>query len=88
MPEKSKPAKVQAKTVKIAKPASGNQAVVTRKTKAAPSEGSPVLPLAERARLVAESAYYIAEARGFEPGNEQQDWLAAERQIDSTYRFA
>lgn len=88
MTEKSKPAKAQAKTVKIAKPPSGNQAVVTRKTKVAAAEGAPVLPSAERARLVAESAYYIAEARGFAPGNEHEDWLEAERQIDSRYRFA
>ena len=88
MPEKSKPAKAPVKTVKIAKPASGNQAVVTRKTKVAPGEGAPVLPLAERARLVAESAYFIAEARGFEPGNEHTDWLEAERLIDGRYRFA
>lgn len=27
---------------------------------------------------VAECAYYKAEARGFEPGHEMEDWLAAE----------
>lgn len=87
MAEKSKPAKAQAKTVKIAKPASGNQAVVTRKTKVGATEGAPLLPLAERARLVAEAAYYIAEQRGFEPGNEAADWFEAERQVDGSYRF-
>lgn len=30
---------------------------------------------------VACAAYYIAEARGFEPGHELDDWLAAEHQI-------
>lgn len=88
MPEKSKPAKAPAKTVKIAKPAAGNQAVITRKTKVSAAEGAPMLPQAERARLVAEAAYYIAEGRGFEPGNEQEDWLEAERRIDGAYRFA
>jgi hypothetical protein len=32
-------------------------------------------------RKVAEAAYYIAEGRGFEPGHELEDWIAAERQI-------
>ena len=27
---------------------------------------------------IAECAYYKAEARGFEPGHEMEDWLAAE----------
>jgi hypothetical protein len=31
---------------------------------------------------VARAAYYIAEARGFEPGHELDDWLAAEERID------
>lgn len=30
---------------------------------------------------IAESAYYKAEARGFEPGHELEDWLAAESEI-------
>lgn len=29
---------------------------------------------------IARSAYFLAEARGFEPGYELDDWLAAERQ--------
>lgn len=30
---------------------------------------------------VARAAYYIAEARAFEPGHELDDWLAAEERI-------
>jgi hypothetical protein len=30
---------------------------------------------------VAECAYYKAEARGYEPGHEIQDWLEAEAEI-------
>lgn len=30
---------------------------------------------------IAVSAYYKAEARGYEPGHEIQDWLAAEAEI-------
>jgi hypothetical protein len=31
--------------------------------------------------LVAESAYFKAERRGFAPGHELEDWLAAEREL-------
>jgi hypothetical protein len=30
---------------------------------------------------IAEAAYYRALARGFEPGQEMDDWLAAEREL-------
>jgi hypothetical protein len=36
----------------------------------------------ERQRLIAELAYGIAERRGFGPGNELNDWLQAEAEID------
>ena len=32
--------------------------------------------------MVEKAAYYAAERRGFEPGHELEDWLAAEQQID------
>lgn len=35
----------------------------------------------ERRRKVAEAAYYRAERRGFTPGSEDADWLAAEDEI-------
>ena len=35
-----------------------------------------------RAALIAAAAYYIAERRGFVPGYELADWLAAECEID------
>ncbi len=31
---------------------------------------------------VAEAAYFRAERRGFAPGHELEDWLAAEREIE------
>ena len=31
-------------------------------------------------------AYLLAERRGFEPGHEAEDWLAAEREIRQRYR--
>jgi len=36
-----------------------------------------------RRRLVAAEAYFLAERRGFAPGNELADWIAAEAAVDS-----
>lgn len=36
----------------------------------------------DRYRMIAEAAYFRAEQRGFSPGNELDDWLAAEIEID------
>lgn len=33
--------------------------------------------------MIREAAYFLAQARGFAPGHELDDWLAAERQIDA-----
>jgi hypothetical protein len=35
-----------------------------------------------RLQMIAEHAYYLAAERGFSPGNELDDWLAAEVAID------
>lgn len=31
--------------------------------------------------MTAEAAYYLAERRGFQPGHELEDWVAAEGEI-------
>jgi hypothetical protein len=36
----------------------------------------------ERERMIREEAYLRAEQRGFAPGNEMADWLAAESEVD------
>lgn len=36
-----------------------------------------------RESLIRERAYYLAEQRGFVPGYEERDWLAAENDVDS-----
>ena len=36
-----------------------------------------------RRRFIEETAYFIAERRGFIGGSPEQDWLAAEREIDT-----
>jgi hypothetical protein len=34
-------------------------------------------------KLIAESAYYRAQQRGFKGGNPVEDWLAAEREVNA-----
>jgi hypothetical protein len=36
-----------------------------------------------RRSMIAQAAYYRAERRGFEPGHEAEDWLAAESEVDT-----
>jgi hypothetical protein len=38
---------------------------------------------AEREAMIRDAAYFRAERRAFAPGNALEDWLAAEREIDS-----
>ena len=38
----------------------------------------------QRHSLIAEAAFLIAEERGFAPGQELDDWLAAEREVDQS----
>jgi Protein of unknown function (DUF2934) len=39
-----------------------------------------------RRALIAETAYLRAERRGFGPGHEVEDWLAAEAEVDALLR--
>ena len=53
----------------------------------------PTLPPAQltpeaRHALIAETAYLRAERRGFAPGQETDDWLAAEAEVDALLRAA
>jgi hypothetical protein len=63
-----------------------SKAVPTRPTR----PGSATLTAArlnlageDRRQLIAEAAYFRAERRGFQPGQELEDWLAAEIEIDA-----
>ncbi len=53
-----------------------------RATARAPRQQGVVVAPEERVAMIAEAAYYRAEARGFAPGGELEDWLAAEREVD------
>ena len=38
-------------------------------------------------KMIAESAYYKAEKRGFSAGHEIEDWLEAEREVNKQYFY-
>jgi hypothetical protein len=42
----------------------------------------------QRAALIAEAAFFRAEKRGFAPGHEVEDWLAAESEVDAKLMHA
>jgi hypothetical protein len=56
----------------------------TRVPSATPkARGAPVeVSREERYRLICEAAFLRAERRGFTPGGEVEDWLAAEEEVD------
>jgi hypothetical protein len=48
----------------------------------APPAKPPAMPSAtELYEMICEAAYYRAEKRGFTPGAEAEDWLAAEAEV-------
>ncbi len=63
---------------KSTKPTTGK----ARKTKAR-EQAAAVVEGALREELIAVAAYFKAAQRGFAPGNEVEDWLAAEREFDA-----
>jgi len=78
VPARSRKAKQPAVAPMVARETE-TKAATKAKAKAAPA---PAITPEERAHLIAEAAYYRAEARGFAPGNEVGDWLAAEHDVD------
>jgi hypothetical protein len=46
------------------------------------ARGTPLIPASLRHDMIRDAAYFRAEARGFVPGNEIEDWLAAEQDIE------
>ena len=55
---------------------SEGKAIEVRQSVDRPAE--PLADIEERARWIAEAAYFRAEQRGFSPGFEFEDWTAAE----------
>lgn len=71
-----KPTAKKKASKKTAKKASSKKA-------ASPSPQS--LSPEQRHAMICEAAYYIAEQRGFDAGNDMDDWFAAESLIDSQF---
>ncbi len=51
--------------------------------RAKPVAKPPPVTAEVRHTMIAESAYLRAEQRGFAPGGETEDWLAAEAEVDA-----
>ena len=68
--------KAQSKTKTTPSKKAATQALATMEGK-----GASVTP-EQRQRMIAEAAYYRSQQRGFQRGDPQQDWLAAEAEID------
>lgn len=50
-----------------------------------PTNGFARLTARERHEMITALAYHLARERGFAPGREFDDWLAAEKTIDSLF---
>jgi hypothetical protein len=50
---------------------------------AAPVSGAPMINPEQRRSLIAQAAYFRAERRGFAPGHEAEDWIAAEIEVNT-----
>jgi Protein of unknown function (DUF2934) len=50
------------------------------------SAGRAAVSPENRRAMIAQAAYLRAERRGFEPGQETEDWLAAEVEVDALLR--
>ena len=46
------------------------------------SSPSPLIPASLRDDMIRDAAYFRAQARGFAPGREIEDWLAAEQDVE------
>lgn len=63
--------------------------VAIRKRSADPqTAGTQRVPPEQRQQFIAQAAYFIAERRGFAPGNELEDWLQAEAEIEACMKAA
>ena len=62
--------------------------VAARKRSAEPQTASAKTAPEQRQQLIAQAAYFIAERRGFAPGNELEDWLRAEAEIEACMKAA
>ena len=72
----------QNKATAIAPGDAASKAKTARKRGAKVPSRAAAVSAEERQKMIAAVAYYRAEARGFAPGHEHEDWLVAEREVD------
>lgn len=70
-------------TKSVAKPAEAKSDTPAKPAPAKAAAVKPALSPAERMKMIAEAAYYLAQKRGFTGGNELTDWVTAEKQVDA-----
>ncbi len=75
---KKKPAAKKTTTKKASKKTSRHSSKVHRA-----SSTQLNINAEERWRMIATAAYHKAEARGFAPGREAEDWFEAEKEVDA-----
>ena len=46
------------------------------------TSSNPLIPASLRDDMIRDAAYLRAQTRGFAPGSEVEDWLAAEQEVD------
>ena len=83
--EKKTTVKKKTVTKKTAKKKAAPKTAKKKVSKKASAKGltNPLqITAEERWRMIATAAYFKAEQRGFSPGNEFQDWLDAEAEIN------
>ncbi len=79
----TKSAAKPAESTSVAKSAAPAKLAAAKPAAAKPVAAKPILSPAERMKMIAEAAYYLAQKRGFSDGNELLDWAAAEKQVDA-----
>jgi hypothetical protein len=77
--------KADEKVVPTAPPRARAKSSPTPRVRKAAVKGSPRVTISEDVRrgMIAEGAYLRAERRGFAPGHEEEDWIAAEAEVDA-----
>ena len=69
---------------KVAKKKVAKKKVAKKKVSKKSAKKQPVMKVSdqERYEMIQRHAYFLAEARNFQPGHEHEDWLEAERFVD------
>ena len=89
-PDSSRPSKPASdKAPKASQPAQAAQPAPAKRVSKPKTPKAAAVPTKAqvsadtRRGMIAEAAYLRAERRGFAPGQEQEDWVAAEKEVDA-----